>query len=192
MAKVTVEGAGEFYQHYPRVATIVTTHARGRDNAMACAWHCSLSFTPPLYGVSIRQSRYTYELILEGKEFGVNFVPFELAELIASIGGSRGRDMDKFEHFGVAREKPSKTSVPILKDAYAAYECRLVDCRTYGDHDWLVGEILCTHFLKEVFTDKEVLDLDRVRPALYLGGEFYGVTAKEPIRHLDREVYGKR
>ena len=192
MAKVTIEGAGEFYHHYPRVATIVTTHARGRDNAMACAWHSPLSFTPPLFGVSIRQTRYTYELILEGKEFGVNFVPFELAEQIASIGGSRGRDMDKFEHFGVEREKPSKTSVPLLRDAYAAYECRLVDRRTYGDHDWLVGEIVCAHFLEEVFTDKEVMDLERVRPALYLGGEFYAVTAKEPIRHLDREVYGKR
>ena len=76
MARVSIEGVGEFYHHYPRVAAIVTVHARDKDNAMTVAWHCSLSMSPPLYGVSISPKRFTLELILEAKEFGVNFMPF--------------------------------------------------------------------------------------------------------------------
>ena len=49
----------------------------------------------------------------------------ELAELVASVGGSKGEEIDKFQRFGIATEPPTKTTVPILKDAYAAYECGL-------------------------------------------------------------------
>ncbi|GAJ12693.1 unnamed protein product, partial [marine sediment metagenome] len=90
MAKTISEDVGKFYQHYPRVAVVVTARARGRDNAMAAAWHMPISFRPPLYGVSISPKRFTYQLIVDSKEFGVNFLPFEAAELIASVGGSQG------------------------------------------------------------------------------------------------------
>jgi len=131
-------------------------------------------------------------LILEAKEFGINFMPMDKAELIASVGGISGREVDKFQRFGIAGEKPLKTSVPILKDAYASYECKLVDHKVYGDHVWVVGQILATHFDEDLFAREQVLDLKRVSPALYLGAELYTTPAKDIIRHLDRKVYGKR
>ncbi len=192
MARVSMEGAGEYFHHYPRVAIIITVHAGDRDNAMAAAWHCPLSFTPPLYGVAISPKRFTHDLIVEAGEFGINFVPVEKAELIASVGGSSGREVDKFHRFDIAREKPLKTSAPLLRDAYASYECKLVEHKTYGDHVWFVGEVVASHFDEDVFTPEQTLDLERVAPALYLGAELYTMPAKDAIRHLDRKVYGKR
>jgi len=192
MAKVSMGGVGGYSHHYPRVAVIVTVHAKGKDNAMAAAWHCPLSFTPPLYGVSISPKRFTHDLIMEAGEFGVNFMPMEKAELIASVGGSSGREGDKFRRFRIAKEKPMKTSVPLLADAYACYECKVVEYETYGDHVWFVGEVVASHFERDSFTPEQVLNLERVAPALYLGGELYTYPAKDGIRHLDRKVYGKR
>lgn len=192
MAKVISDGIGKFYHHYPRVAAIVTAQAKGKDNAMACAWHTSISLRPPLYGVSISPKRFTYQLIVDSKEFGVNFLPFEAAELVASVGGSKGQEVDKFHRFNIARDKPVRITVPILKAAYSAYECKLVDDRGYGDHRWLVGEIVAVHWLKESFTSEEILDLDKICPILYLGHELYLTTSKDTVRSLDREVYGKR
>jgi len=189
--KVITEDIGAFSQHYPKVAVIVTAQAGGRANAMAAAWHTSISFKPPLYGVAISPKRFTYQLIAESKEFGVNFLPFARAELIASVGGSKGYEIDKFQRFNIARDKPVKTAVPILKAAYAAYECKLVDDRGYGDHRWLVGEIVAVHLLREALTPEETLDLEKVSPILYLGHELYLTTSKD-IRYLDREVYGKQ
>ncbi len=191
MDKVITEDMGAFSHHYPRVAAVVTAQARGRDNAMAVAWHTFISFKPPLYGVSISPKRFTYQLIVDSKEFGVNFLPFAKAELVASVGGSKGYEIDKFQRFNIARDKPVKTAVPILKVAYAAYECKLVDDKLYGDHRWLVGEIVAVHLLKEAFTPEETLDLEKVSPILYLGHELYVTTSKD-VRCFDREVYGKR
>jgi len=192
MPKVTVETVGEFYQHYPKVAAILTVNAGGKKNAMAAAWHSALSFKPPLYGVAIAPKRFTCQLILEIKEFGINFVPFELAELIASVGGSGGKEVDKFHKFRISEEKPLKTSVPILRDAYAAYECKLVDNKTYGDHVWMVGKIVAVHFADDIFTAKGTLDLGKLNPALYLGAELYATMDRGSVRLLDREIYGKR
>ena len=38
-----------------------------------------------------------------------------MAELVVSVGGSTGREIDKFQKFNIALDKPVKTAVPILK-----------------------------------------------------------------------------
>ncbi len=192
MSRTSVESIGNFYQHYPKVAAIVTASAGGKKNAMAVAWHSSVSREPPLYGVSIATKRFTYRLILQSSEFGINFLPFEAAELVASVGGSGGGEIDKFQRFAIPEERPLKTSVPVLKDAYAAYECKVVDNKTYGDHVWVVGEIVAVHFADNAFTDEGVLDLTKLSPALYLGAELYATTDRQSVRLLDRETYGRR
>ena len=191
MAKVIMEGVGAFYQHYPKIAVIVTAQAKGKDNAMTVDWHTSLSLNPPLYGIAVAPKRLTYQLITDSKEFGINFLPFEAAELVHLVGSTGGSYIDKFQRFNIARDQPVRTKVPILKAAYAAYECQLVDDRDYGDHRLLVGEIVAVHLLKEAFTPEETLDLDKVSPILYLGHELYLTTSKD-IRYLDREVYGRQ
>jgi flavin reductase (DIM6/NTAB) family NADH-FMN oxidoreductase RutF len=96
--------------------------------------------------------------------------------------------MDKFERFNIKKEKPLKTTAPILKDAYAAYECKLVDSKSYGDHIWIVGEIIAVHFLEEAFTPAEVLNLDKIKPLLYLGSDFYASTDKNSVSLVKRGI----
>ncbi len=159
---------------------------------MAAAWHTTLSFEPPLYGVSISPKRATYKLITDSREFGINFLPFSAAELIAAVGGSDGRYIDKFEEFKIAAEKPRRTSVPVLKLAYCAYECHVVDDHEYGDHRLIVGRIVAVHLLKEAFTPEGVLDIAKTSPALYLGAEQYLDAGGAPVKRLEREKYGKK
>ena len=190
MPKIVTGDIGRFYHHYPRTVCVVTARSAGKSNAMAVAWHTSISFSPPLYGVAISPKRFTYQLIAASKEFGVNFLPFAAAEMVAAIGGSSGRECDKFRKFKITRDKPVKTGVPILRNAYAAYECRLVDDRGYGDHQLLVGEVVAVHMTPEAFTADGTLKLDRASPVLYLGNELYVTTSGETVKSLDRNVYG--
>lgn len=189
MERMLTEGIGEsFYQHYPRIAAIVTASAGGKDNAMAAAWHMPVSFKPPLYCVSVSLKRYTYSLIARSKAFGINFLPSSKANLVAATGGSKGTEVDKFDVFDIAKEKETKLNVPILSDAYAAYECRLVDDRQYGDHHLLVGEIVATHWLKSAFLENGTLDISKVYPVLYMGNEQYMGISKCALNELDREA----
>ena len=188
MSKIITEDAGKFSQHYPKVAVIITASARGKDSAMTAAWHSSICMKPPLYGVSISPKRFTYQLIIESREFGINFLPMEKAYLSAAIGGTSGQNIDKFETLNIEKEKPLKTGAPILKDAYAAYECKLVDNKPYGDHIWVVGEIVAVHFIEEAFSSEEILDLDKIKPLLYLGSDTYATTDKTSITFIKRGI----
>ena len=188
MRKISTETVGNFSHHYPKVAAIITASYGGRDNAMTAAWHSSISFNPPIYGVSLSPKRFTYQLIRESKEFGINLIPFEKASVAASLGGISGQKMDKFQELGLAREKGIKTGVPLLKDAYAAYECRLRDSQAYGDHIWVVGEIVATHFQEGLLTESGILDLERVKPLLYLGSEFYTTPDRDSINFIKRGI----
>ena len=191
MSRVKIEGAGRFSCHYPKLAVVVTTQSQGKANAMAVAWHTSISANPPLYGLSITTKRLTYEFIIESGTFGINFVPFGKVELVPSVGGISGRQADKFERFGIIQEEGLKASVPILKDAYACYECKLVDHQPCGDHEWVVGEVVATYFLEEFLTSDGVLDLSKVSPTMYAGAERYVTMDGKSARHLDRKDYGE-
>jgi flavin reductase (DIM6/NTAB) family NADH-FMN oxidoreductase RutF len=186
MKKTVSDNIGAFYQHYPRVAVVVTASAGGRDNAMTIAWHTSVSKNPPLYGVAVSPNHFTYSLIARSKQFGVNFLADDKAEIVAALGGSKGSQLDKFSEFSVARDDAKEIDVPILKDAYAAFECRLVDDRLYGDHKLLVGEVVAVHTAEDAFMENGVLDVEKISPTLYLGGEIYINTQECNARSLNR------
>jgi flavin reductase (DIM6/NTAB) family NADH-FMN oxidoreductase RutF len=188
MSIIVTEDIGKFGQHYPKQAVIVTGSAGGRDDAMTAAWHTSISVKPPIYGVAVTSKRFTYQLIRESREFGVNFISLEKASLAAAIGGTSGQQMCKFEKFGMKKDKPLKTRAPILHDAYAAYECKLLDSKPYGDHIWIVGEIVAVHFLEEAFTTAEVLDMGKIKPLLYLGSDLYASVDKDSVNLVKRGI----
>jgi hypothetical protein len=48
------------------------------------------------------------------------------------------------------------------------------------------------HAAESVFKEDGVLDLNVVRPALYLGGDTYCSADKTTVRFLAKEIYGKK
>jgi flavin reductase (DIM6/NTAB) family NADH-FMN oxidoreductase RutF len=187
MDKKSTEGVGIFAQHYPRVAAIITSQAEGKINAMTAAWHMPVSYNPPLYSVAIAPKRFSHRLISASKEFAVNFMPGQLAETVVATGGSEGASVDKFRAFHINQDKPIRTLVPILRSAYAAYECKLIEDKLYGDHRLLIGEIVAVHWLKEAFMEDGSLDLAKVSPLMYLGNEHYVSASDCSVRTIERE-----
>lgn len=174
-----------FNFHYPAGATIVTSHAHGQDNAMAVAWHTAISRNPACYAVSISPKRFTHSLIAETGEFVVNFMPAEQGELVALVASCSGRDADKFSAFQIAAHPGSQVKAPVLEKAFAAYECRVTGRHAYGDHDLFVGEVLAVQFESSLFQDNGRLNLERIAPIVYMGGDWYASLEKETFR-LDR------
>lgn len=180
MTKIVRTDVSPFYFHYPAGATIVTTHAKGHDNAMAVAWHTAVSRKPPYYTVSISPKRYTHELILDSGEFVVNFMPIEQGELVALVAGCTGSDVNKFDAFQIAAKPGSQVSAPVLETAYAAYECKVVGRHPYGDHDLFVGEVVAVQWEDSVF-EAGMLDLERIAPIVFMGEDRYA-GATGPVK----------
>jgi flavin reductase (DIM6/NTAB) family NADH-FMN oxidoreductase RutF len=161
----------DFYHYYPTVVAVVTVRAGEETNAMPAAWHSPVSRVPPLYGIAVARKRHSHSLIHSARAFAVNFLPLEKVDLISSFGSSSGRDGAKAADpaLWLPPEPGDVDGAPVLADAYAAYQCRLHDAITLGDHDWIVGEIAMVHTVAEAFDADGVLTLSGYTPALYMG-----------------------
>jgi flavin reductase (DIM6/NTAB) family NADH-FMN oxidoreductase RutF len=164
----------KFFGYYPGVVSVITAAHDGVANVMAAGWHSALSAAPPLYGVAIAPERHTYDLIRASGVFAVHFLPFEQAEAIAGAGSVSGRDgVDKFSLLDLRSLPGSMSDVPVLQDAYLAYECRVQECVPVGDHDWFVGEVLAVHHQPAAFDEQLVQRGDAVPGAVYYGRARY-------------------
>ena len=184
MKKVTTE-IKEFQYFYPYTVAIVGAKSKKRTNYMSCAWHTALSFSPPLFGVLLSKKRLTHSVVSDAREFTVNFIGADKAQLSAQMGRTSGSDCDKIRAYQVKLAPAKIISSPILEDAYAAFECKLIDVHSYGDHDLFVGKVLAVHEEEHSFSGEGVLQAYLLKPLLYLGSDFYTTTTSEvPIRVL--------
>jgi flavin reductase (DIM6/NTAB) family NADH-FMN oxidoreductase RutF len=112
-------------------------------------------------------------LIKNSGEFAINFVPGDMAHIIQAVGVTSGADLDKFQEWDIQYTSGQKVKAPILKDAYVAYECKVIDIRKYGDHDWIVGSMELFYKDIERFQENGLPDWDKLTIPLYLGRSQY-------------------
>lgn len=182
MTKTIRSDVEPFYYQYPSTVAVVSSRSRSRSNAMAVAWHTTISRRPPRYGVLIFPDTFTHELILESNEFVVNFMTIESANLIARLGGCSGREVDKFEAFEIAATSGSTVSAPVLEAAYASYECRVFSHQEYGDHDLFVGDVVAVQFEDSAYSMNGTTDIRKVTPVAYVGEDRYA-SINDPVYH---------
>lgn len=163
-----------FYHYYPVVPAVVVIKSGEELDAMACAWHVALSFEPPLFAVAISPKRHCYKMLKKSGEFTANFLTFDNIGIIAAAGRTSGKDIDKFSTYKIKTLPSSVIETPVLKAAYAAYECKVVKSYTTGDHVLFIGEVVAVHQRGNAFDKKSrIPDLRSVTPALYLGDDHY-------------------
>ena len=157
----------------PRSVALITSETvDGRANAMAATWHTPLSFDPPLYGVSISPKRATHDMVKRAKGYGVNLLPLEMVRSIHVCGRtSFSENPDKLAKAGLSVFRGPVLGLPLIKEAYACLEVRVVKEVEVGDHTLFVGEVVSV--LAEDVYSRGLLDLGRVRPSLYRGKDRY-------------------
>ncbi|WP_315372121.1 flavin reductase family protein [Paenibacillus xylanexedens] len=163
-----------FYS-YPGMVAVVTSRHEGVQNVMASGWHTYIGSSPGVYGISLHKETYSYELIEKSGVFGVHFLPGHRSEWIQAAGTFSGRDTDKFTRFGIPYEEGIKVSVPILTDAYFAYECKVMEITTYGDHEWIAGEVLQRYQDQKYFLENGMVDLEKLQIPMYTGRSAYRI-----------------
>ena len=182
-----------FYQYYPVIPAVIVVKSGDALDALACAWYSALSFDPPLFAISIAPRRYSYQMLKKSGEFTANFMEFDSAGTIAALGRTSGREIDKFAAYRIKTLPSTEIETPVLKDAYAAYECRIVKRHRTGDHDLFIGEVLAVHYKEKAFDKKNrVPSLSKLTPALCLGADHYaGIKSFTEVRIGKEEVMGK-
>jgi flavin reductase (DIM6/NTAB) family NADH-FMN oxidoreductase RutF len=118
---------------------VVTTRLGDRLNGMTASWVSQVSLSPLLLMVSIAPARYSHDLIKESGVFAINVLTADQVDLGKRFGFQSGRRVDKFAGLEYLA---ATTGSPILPQAYAFLDMKLVDTFPAGDHTLFVGEVL--------------------------------------------------
>ena len=118
---------------------VIGVSHQGRANGFTAAWVTQVSFEPLLLALSINPSHASYPLLVASGEFVVNVLAQDGLALAARFGTSSGRDADKLT--GVAW-RAGHGGEPILTDAAAHLECRVVNAIDAGDHRLVVARVV--------------------------------------------------
>jgi flavin reductase (DIM6/NTAB) family NADH-FMN oxidoreductase RutF len=138
-----VENVRRFIEPGPIV--LVSSAWKKERDIMTMGWHMVLEFSPSLIGCYVWTENHSFELIRKSKECVINISTAELADTVVGIGNSSGRDIDKFEHFGLSAIPAQKVNVPLIGECYANLECKLADASLIKKYSLFVFEVVKAH-----------------------------------------------
>ena len=175
MAKKAFDGAVIMA---PLPCVMVTSGSVDAPNVATVAWTGILNTHPAKTYISLRPSRYSYELIMKSREFVINLVPSSLVHACDFCGVRSGRDIDKFEFCHLTAEPSVAVSAPTLKESPLSLECRVSETMSLGTHDMLVADIVKMTVSEDIIDENGKFCLDRADLIAYMHGNYYALGKK--------------
>ena len=128
-------------KHRARVALAIVEDTDGKYNMLTLKWYMKTSIKPPMFAISIGNTRYSHECLQNVRFFNLCLPSKEMFDVFKICGSKSGRDINKFEVTGVEWFNGRLAKLPILKDAKANFECKVITQVKSGDHTIFVGEV---------------------------------------------------
>lgn len=125
---------------------IITTRTKEKINGMTAAWVSQVSIQPLLLMASIAPPRYTHNLIKESGYFAINTLAEKQQDIAKHFGFKTGRKVDKFKDMSYF-DAPNGS--PVLNEAFAFFECKVIETFTAGDHTLFIGNVMAAKIMRE-------------------------------------------
>ncbi|MBC5780944.1 flavin reductase family protein [Blautia difficilis] len=164
---------------YPLPAVMVSvTDGEGNDNILTVAWAGTVCTNPPMVSISVRPSRYSYEMIKKTGEFVINLTTEKLAYATDYCGVRSGRDVDKFKEMKLTREKADFVKAPMILESPVSIECRVKQVLELGSHHMFLADVLAVHADPAYMDEKKKFHLNDAKMLVYSHGEYLGTGKK--------------
>ena len=164
---------------YPLPAVLVSvSDGAGRDNVFTVAWAGTVCTNPPMVSISVRPSRYSFEMIRKTGEFVINLTTDDLALAADYCGVRSGRDVDKFKELGLVKEEAVYVCAPLVGQSPVNIECRVDRELALGSHVMFLARVEAVHVRKKDLDDKNRLLLNQTGLMVYSHGEYRSLGKK--------------
>ena len=126
----------------PGPVVLLTTAQKGRANVMAMSWHMMVEFEPPLVACVVSSADYSFAALRATKECVISVPALQLAPKVVAVGNCSGRDVEKFERFGLTPVAAERVAPPLVAECFANLECKVADTRLVNKYNLFVLEVL--------------------------------------------------
>lgn len=160
---------------YPLPAVMVSCAREGeKPNIITLAWVGTVCTNPPMVSISVRPSRYSYDIIRETGEFVINLTTKELLRAADYCGVRSGRDVDKFREMHLTAEPcPNLKTAPAIAESPVHIECRVSEVKELGSHHLFLAHVVGVS-VEDCYLDQTgKFDLNQTGLVCYSHGEYF-------------------
>ena len=125
---------------------ILTVRRGPAETGMLVSWVQQCSFQPPRLSVALQRGRALNSWLVEEASFVLNILDDTQTDMIAHFGKGFDPGQPAFEGLEVDL---GAAAAPVLSEALAFLECRVVSRLVAGDHDLFIAEVLAGQLLGE-------------------------------------------
>ena len=157
------------------VVMVTCQAAGGIPNIITVAWTGTVCSEPPMLSISIRPSRYSYEIIRRSGEFVVNVPSIALAEATDKCGVLSGRCENKFELTGLTPLASKTVKAPLIAECPVNLECHVKQQLELGTHVLFLAEITGVQVSSHLVTKDGRLALEKAGLIAFAHGNYYAL-----------------
>ena len=169
--------AGNMLNPVPAVMVSVADRNH-RPNIITVAWAGTVCTNPPMVSISVRPSRYSYEIIEKTGEFVINLTNEKLAKACDYCGVVSGRDVDKFKKTGLTPVPVEHVKAPAIAESPVNIACRVVESHPLGSHTMFVAEVLGVTVDDAYLDETGKFDINGTGLIMYSHGEYFELGEK--------------
>ena len=164
---------------YPLPAVMVSvSDGEGNDNIITVAWAGTVCTNPPMVSISVRPSRFSYDMLRKTGEFVINLTTEKLAYATDYCGVRSGRDVDKFQEMHLTPQPSEKVKAPGIAESPVNIECRVTQVLELGTHDMFLAEVVAVRVDDDYMDEKGRFDLNAADLVTYSHGEYFTLGKK--------------
>ena len=126
----------------PGPVVLLTTARKSRTNIMTMSWHMMVEFEPPLVACVISNADYSFAALRTTRECVIAIPTLDLAQKVVDVGNCSGRDVAKFEKFGLTPLPAEHVKAPLIAECFVNLECKVADSRLVNKYSLFVIEVL--------------------------------------------------
>lgn len=161
---------------YPLPAVIITSLKEdGSVNPFTVAWCGNICTNPAMVSISVRKSRFSYNLIKQSGEFVINLVTKDLVKACDYCGVKSGQDVDKIKKLGLHLNKIEDYKTSGILESPVNIVCSVKQIIELGSHDLFIANVLAVNVDDSLLDEFNKLDLAKANLVSYSHGEYYAL-----------------
>ncbi len=159
----------------PVPPTLITCQHEEKKNIFTVAWTGIVCTRPAMTYISVRPERYSYDIIKNSESFVINLATTELVRAVDFCGVRSGKDVDKFEKFGLTTSPAKSVDAQTLDQSPINIECKVTQIIPLGTHDMFIAQIVSVDVAEEILDKNGRLALEKANLLAYSHGQYFSI-----------------
>ncbi len=160
-----------------------TIDSEGNVNLSPFSFFNMFSANPPIVifssarRVRDNSTKHTLQNVLDIPEVVINIVSYDMVRQTSLASCDYPKGVDEFLKAGFTKEKAELVRPPMVKEAKAKLECKVLEVKSLGEvggaGQLVICEVVCLHIDDDLLTEDRKFDQRRLELVARLGGDWY-------------------